>query len=591
MIDLTREMLGPYEGGHAAIVLSGRSLSDLTLMPGSRRVGQLMDVLRSACRQRGLHLIAFSRLRLDAGTEDLTSADRATVESDLNPLSLLARTDDSDQDVIRQLRGLAELVKAPLGERRWGDGKPMRYAVLLEFGQHLLPQTMHSAPQSEAQMLAAELLHTVAQSVQLHLGGNYIIVHMADCVQLDTLVASVLRPVRLPAPDEEEKEAFLAAAMAGYPKAQLADGLDQTAAAKLSARTSNFRTHQMVVAAHLEQKPITAADLFEHKQRDVEDRSEGTLRLMDTRRVRGVELCGQNIEVPRQILMHFARGLLQRDARLPANVLLCGPPSFGKTDLALLVAQAANVPSYEMLNAKAGIVGESERRARLQQQLIGDFGGVFLLDEITEAVPVQRNDHDLDSGASRAVLGALLQGLSDSSRQGRVLLVACSNVPWRIGEAMRSRFIAIPVLRPARLDYPLIVASLARRVDPTFEVGAEDERLHQAAYVFYGKSVSPREMLGAMQIARVLGNGRFDLATVEEAAEGAAACGDRNSILHSELAAIQACSNDRFFPWARDPEHYDWPEYLEGLVDERTGEVNRTALQRRCEEFRGVSNV
>jgi hypothetical protein len=590
-IDLPGLMLNPYEAGYSSISLSGRSIYDLALIPNSQSVCQLIDILRTACRQRGLHLITFCPLGLDAGTQHLSDRDRATLEKELNRHSLLVRADDSEEQLMRSLRGLAELAKSPPGERQWSDGKTMNLCILLEFGQHILPTQNEASNHNDLQILAAELLHTAAQSVALNSGNNYIIVHTADCTQLDPLVASVLRPVRLPQPDEEEKAAFLTAAISAYPDASFVPGVDIRSASNLSSRTANRSSHQLVVESHLLKRPITPLDLFQQKQRDVAAQSEGTLRLLDTRRIQGITLHGSNVRVVQKMLGHFSSGLLRGDTKMPCNICLCGPPSTGKTELALQTAVAAGVPAFELISAKSGIVGETERKARLQQQLLADYGGVVFADELTEILPTQRNEFDGDSGASRAVGGALLQGLSDTSRQGHLLFIGATNTPWRIGEALRSRFLFIPVLRATKSDYPLIVATLAQRIDSSLQIDLSDPGLLRSAYSFYEKLASPREILSALQVTRVLLGGKFDLETIEHAAANTSSVGDLRSIIHCELAAIQACPLDSFLPWADDPMRYDWPDYLEGIVDKRTGKVDRGTLSKRCAELAEVSNV
>jgi hypothetical protein len=591
MIDLAGMMLNPYDAGYSSISLSGRPIYDLALSPNSQNVCQLIDILRAACRARGLHLITFCPLGLDAGTQHLADADRATLEKELNRYNLLVRADDSQEQLIRSLRGLAELAKAPSSGRHWSDRKPMNFCILLEFGQHMLPGQNETANQNEIQILAAELLHTAAQSVALNNGNNYLIVHTADCTQLDPLVASVLRPVRLPQPDEEEKSAFLSAAISAYPDASFVEGVDLHSASNLSSRTANRSSYQLVVESHLTKRPITPLNLFQQKQRDVEAQSEGTLRLLDVRRIHGITLHGSNIRVVQKVLDQFSSALLRGDTKMPCNICLCGPPSTGKTELALQTALAARVPAFEMLSPKSGIVGETERKARLQQQLLADYGGVVFADEMTEILPTQRSDSDLDSGASRAVGGSLLQGLSDTSRQGRLLFIGATNAPWRISEALRTRFLFVPVLRATKSDYPLIVATLAQRIDPELQIDLDDPSLRSSAYMFYEKVASPREILSALQITRVLLGGRLDLKTIEIAAANASPVADLRSIIHCELAAIQACPLDSFLPWADDPMGYDWPDYLEGIVDKKTGKVNSGALAKRCAELSEVSNV
>ena len=181
--------------------------------------------------------------------------------------------------------------------------------------------------------------------------------------------------------------------------------------------------------------------------------------------------------------------------------------------------------------------------------------------------------------------------LTTSARQGHLLFIGATNAPWRIGEALRTRFLFVPVLRATKSDYPLIVATLAQRIDPALQIDLDDLSLRSSAYMFYEKVASPREILSALQITRILLGGRLDLETIEIAAANTSPSGDLRSIIHCELAAIQACPLDSFLPWADDPTGYDWPDYLEGIVNKRTGTVDRGALSRRCAELSEVSNV
>ena len=118
--------------------------------------------------------------------------------------------------------------------------------------------------------------------------------------------------------------------------------------------------------------------------------------------------------------------------------------------MSLIVAKQAGVSAYQMHSPKTGIVGETERKAELQMGTLREsIPNLAFIDEITEALPLERSDFNGDSGATRAVTAALLTALADESRRGKSLLIATTNCPWRMGEAMRSRFIAIPVLQPS----------------------------------------------------------------------------------------------------------------------------------------------
>jgi hypothetical protein len=141
-------------------------------------------------------------------------------------------------------------------------------------------------------------------------------------------------------------------------------------------------------------------------------------------------------------------------------------------------------------------VGETERKARLQQTALREWvPNIAFADEITEMLPLERSDFDGDSGASRAVMAALLTSLSDETRRGKSLLIATTNCPWRMGAAMRSRFVVLPVLHPLKEDYASIVVATAPRIAPQTELDAADPHLPIALLSILGECPGPRRHL------------------------------------------------------------------------------------------------
>lgn len=276
---------------------------------------------------------------------------------------------------------------------------------------------------------------------------------------------------------------------------------------------------------------------------------------------------------------------------MPGAVLLAGAPGSGKTDLALLAAGRAGVSAYQMHSPKAGIVGETERRTRLQQSLLAQFQpNLAFIDELTEAFPMQRSDFDGDSGASRAVMASLLTALSDEGRRGRSLLVGTTNCLWRISAAMLSRFLVVPVLFPLAEDYADIVLATAMRVAPCVELDPTDEQIVLAARLFYEKGASPRDVRRALGHAQLL-TGRLDADAVLFAARDQCASTSRASSIYADLWAVQCCSQKSLFPWYDDLAGYPFPAHLVGIVDPRTGDKDESELHKRIEELRPYANV
>lgn len=131
-----------------------------------------------------------------------------------------------------------------------------------------------------------------------------------------------------------------------------------------------------------------------------------------------------------------------------SGVLLWGPPGCGKTLLAKAVANESranfiSVKGPELLNK---YVGESERSVRqLFSRARTSAPCVIFFDELDALVP--RRDDSLSESSSR-VVNTLLTELDGLESRGQVFVIAATNRPDRIDEAM---------CRPGRLDKLLYI--------------------------------------------------------------------------------------------------------------------------------------
>ena len=113
-------------------------------------------------------------------------------------------------------------------------------------------------------------------------------------------------------------------------------------------------------------------------------------------------------------------------------------------------------------------------------------------------MPMQRT-HNLDSGASDSVMQALLNTLSDNSREGQSMLIATTNCGYKMGAAMRDRFVVVPVIMPAIEDFPEIICSIAKQISGV-SINPQDNYIQQAAKEFYDKHIMPRRIRAALKL-------------------------------------------------------------------------------------------
>lgn len=579
-----------FDQGFPALLLTGRSLDDL-LLGGDGKIRPFREELRIASRvRRSMVLITyFMAAGLEwegCGIGD--EKDRRTIESALRAHRLLDIPHDQNE-ASRVIRGISSLARSPAEGLKWANGKDLRFLATIEFSDHLVPGSMSPGSQTDHQIVAIELAHLLGQSLALRSSGNLVIFH-GRAGMIDDLVAAALHPLRLSQPDRPEKENFVKSALSLYGKASFEEGISPDAVAHLTTNTPNRGLESILRASHRSGLRITGKELAEQKNRDVETLSEHTLSVLDTTRARGLELAGRNISAPMAIMARYGDALLHGNSSMPGNVLLVGPPGVGKTDLAIMTASCAKAAAYQMLSPKGGIVGETERKARLQQEVLREWvPNLAFVDEITEAMPLERTEFDGDSGASRSVQAALLTALSDETRRGKSLLVATTNCPHRMGAAMRSRFTILPVLYPLAQDYPAILVATARRVDPAAALNPEDEHIREAAGLFYEKGANPRHIRASLSNA-VMMAGSLTAETVLAAAHDQIPCVDMVSTIYADLWAVKVCSSRSFFPWASDPSGYPFPDHLKDLVDS-SGHVRMAEVEKRLAELKPHANV
>lgn len=585
-------ILSAYREGHSALFLSGRSLYDFVTDDG--RLRPLIEFLRRVLfREFGMVFINYSLANGLNWFESWISdeVDRRTIRELLRQHHLL-ELPPSANEVVSVVRGVASLSRANTENLKWKDGRQMRFAVCFEFTEHLAPGSLANGTQTDGQLIVTELVHLTSQSLALRDSGNMILFHARDGL-VDELVSSALKHVRLPQPNKEEKQEFVEAALDLYTEAKFEEGLSTASVVALTVRTPNRGLESLLRASHRGQRVLTAKEIGEQKNSDVIALSEETLSPLDTSEVGKLCLVGKNIEKPQAILLRLADSLLHGSSLMPANVLLAGAPGVAKTDLSKLVADRAKVPAYQMFSPKGGIVGATERRVRLQQQVLKEWSpNVAFCDEITEAMPLERGEFNGDSGASRAVTAELLSSLSDETRRGKSLLIATTNRVWAMGAAMRSRFTVIPVLYPLAQDFPQIIIATAKRIAPGSRLEKDNPQIAEAGHIFYQKGASPRHIFAALtNTLSDSGKDNFEPKDILFASDDLSTTTDFHSTVYADLWAVKCCASRSFLPWSDSPQSYPFPDYLKDVVNPQTGNIIEQTLNAKIKEFEPHANV
>ena len=203
-------------------------------------------------------------------------------------------------------------------------------------------------------------------------------------------------------------------------------------------------------------------------------------------------------------------------------------------------------------------------------------------------MPMQRT-HNLDSGASDSVMQALLNTLSDNSREGQSMLIATTNCGYKIGAAMRDRFVVVPVIMPAIEDFPDIICSIAKQISGVV-INPHDNYIQQAAKVFYDKHIMPRRIRAALKLVcqqdgltpKAILTAAKDANPLDEASWLAA--------VYADLSAISLTVSKRLLPWYGREDSYPFPDYIKQILDENL-EVDPVKLNRELNRLQPYVNV
>lgn len=588
-MNTVKNIFKPYErDGRSSMILTGRSIYDFECREDGS-ICTLVQLMAEYAKRMHMVMVRYS---LASGIvvpyNMYEKADGETIKKILSANGIsntkcATGNCNASQELVDILRGISRLASAPTANN-WQDGENMKFLFVFEFTSDIMPNAT-----TVNQLVARELIYNLVCSRPFLDNGNIFILSDVTEGKIDSQVQGLIYHLFLPYPNYEEKLEFVKGLHRQYPNAQYSPELDDQQIANLSSSTPNRGLDLVFRASHISGCPIEIRGLIEQKSKDVQTISEETISMLDTTRIKEVALKGENVRVPMEFLRKQANGLRSRDKSIPTNILLLGAPGTGKTDMAILTAHWAAVPIYQLNSPKAGIVGETERRATLQTRIFASTTpSLGFIDEITEAMPMQRT-HNLDSGASDSVMQALLNTLSDNSREGQSMLIATTNCGYKMGAAMRDRFVVVPVIMPAIEDFPEIICSIAKQISGV-PINPQDNYIQQAAKEFYDKHIMPRRIRAALKLVcqqdgltpKAILDAATDANPLDEASWLAA--------VYADLSAISLTVSKRLLPWYGREDSYPFPDYIKEILDENM-EVDPVKLNQELNRLQPYVNV
>jgi len=495
---------------------------------------------------------------------------------------------------------LAELRDILFGSSRLLRQRERPVALFFDYPQHFVPATQGMAAlASPEQQLALEYLHRWGRDEQIRATRNRILLLAPDGSLLHELLleaSSGYRVLRLGLPASDERRQFLDLLRTLHERgrtefARLEADLSSEQAAALSAGLRLLDLESLARAAAAQGGVVSRTAIRDLKARLI------------------AQLCGDLLEVLPPLyglteitgLPHAVAYLSELSFRLkagcpdaPRAILLMGVPGCGKTFVAGALAKDLDWNCLAMRNVLSKWVGESERNLEKVFAVTDAMTPCeFFIDEIDQAL-AQRGEGG-DAGTSRRMLKRTMEFLAEERHRGNVLFVAATNAPHLLDPAIDDRFgVKIPFLHPTCAErmalLPILAQQLGRRL-------AEEVDLQAVATLPSLQAVTVRDLLEILgRAAQWTDVDKKPGEPLDQAyLAGAARAHHRNynPLQHEYIAliAIRKTSAKDLYPWmqrrgtevVRRPEA-EIPGYLRGIVDERTGEVDDEALERRLQE-------
>lgn len=598
MATAVNQILEPFAQGRSCIILQGRSIYDLELNSAGQ-IQPLIEILRThALIQNNLVMVQYSRSTgVTYDLSDLNSSERNNVIKVLSDLGISnssgTKCSGDENEFIQILRALHRLGQqtTPLTLR---DGVPLRFLIFIEFSEHLLPQ-LNNGTHTQEQIMAIELALRLSNSLGFRKSQNYTILSEARLGLMESLIYQNMDSVTISQPRILEKSDFITALKNRYPNAMAEDHLTDEIIANLSSGTPNRSLESIFLTSEKTRENITPEKIFSRKQADIISLSEGTLEAIDHDRVKGIKIVGTTIQKPMQILNRIANGLKEGNKNIPRNIILCGSPSSGKTVLTLIAAANASVPAFNLVNPKSQWVGESERRTKVMLNLLRELGGLGLIDEVELQLPMNRNQNSSDSGVTQNLIGQLQSFLADTSLAGKVCLVGTSNRPNAISEAMRQRWIVLPVLMPLEKDYPEIILSIAESLNPEISIKLDNARLQLASERFSLAGAAPREIREALVASLAVLPNAMGIEHIEFASNDIIPNNNKIAGIFSDYVALSYCRNNSFLPWWDDEKKlpnpdFPFPVYIRDILSDDLS-IDHQKLNKRISELELYANV
>jgi AAA+ superfamily predicted ATPase len=229
-------------------------------------------------------------------------------------------------------------------------------------------------------------------------------------------------------------------------------------------------------------------------------------------------------------------------------------------------------------------VGESQRKMRLALQLVESLAPcVLYIDEI-ELIVSERSATRHDGGVKSDLMAQLFQFTSRDDLRGKVVLLASSNLGYKLDFALLDRFSAIlPILELTAPELTQLFPVIEKRITEKVTLNPNDKLMIESGEILSNKGASPRRIYDIINHASFLGGINHE--NIRSASISFQGNAKPITTAYTTLTSLSIVTQAEYFPWSQDPMNYKYQWYLEDLVEKATGKLNRDLLEKKTKEY------
>ena len=480
---------------------------------------------------------------------------------------------------------------------RWLRNDQHKVALILDYADHMTPASNGmNAMANPTQLAAIEIIHSWGLDETIRRTKNLVFLISYESQISELLLRSGVgyKLLNLTLPNVEEREAYLQH-LSTEPEIgeglHAAEGLPVSELARLTSGLPLVEIEELALAAALRRAPLDRESIRERKAAVIHQLCQGLLEVHEPRY--GFDAVS-GLAHAKEELRRLVHTIQVSPASATAALLLVGVPGCGKSFLVQALAYELGYPCLAMRLVRDSWVGSSERNLERVLAVAETLAPCLIWqDEIDQVLGQRNTGQSMDAGTSERMMGRIWEFMGSMKHRGKILWVGTSNRPDVLDSALLDRFqLVIPFLHPTPSETEELLPALALQLGRQLASGVNCRTVAHAPTLQQPTVRALQEVVARAATLVAVDTGSpdapIDQAHLEEAAYDYKPNYDRLQHQFIALNALRMTSFSSLLPWrsrAGLREGAEIPDYMEGLVDPASGELNQASLLRRLGEI------